>query len=323
MAHWVDVSREELIISDLDMFRKHCFDTLTQFCKGFLLVRNIAPMPEPTLIANANAAASSSSSTLLDETSTLPVGSPCSSPTPVGSPVARDGEGGDTECVADVGTVASTLSPAESLTMLQFVRANNVSGAPSLQPAFRTVQGSVYQRLSLHPLDTQQDSMSPDDSARQVHISASSHLVPPPWVRTLRTIVECVTAVIPAKWVIEAYSILQDGSDHTAFFRDEPEMLAFLKLRFRWISSLLYQHTADASSGLPSHAVNAAFNTASHSEVIAAAEALVDNDSEVFYFWSSLTHWLVDQMPADDCKGATNNQCLAKSELPRISTGPG
>ncbi len=323
MAHWVDGSREELIISDLDMFRKHCFDTLTQFCKGFLLVRNIAPMPEPTLIANANAAASSSSSTLLDETSTLPVGSPCSSPTPVGSPVARDGEGGDTECVADVGTVASTLSPAESLTMLQFVRANNVSGAPSLQPAFRTVQGSVYQRLSLHPLDTQQDSMSPDDSASQVHSSASSHLVPSPWVRTLRTIVECVTAVIPAKWVIEAYSILHDGSDHTAFFRDEPEMLAFLKLRFRWISSLLYQYTADASSGLPSHAVNAAFNTASHSEVIAAAEALVDNDSEVFYFWSSLTRWLVDQMPADDCKGATNNQCLAKSELPRISTGPG
>ena len=323
MAHWVDGSREELIISDLDMFRKHCFDTLTQFCKGFLLVRNIAPMPEPTLIANANAAASSSSSTLLDETSTLPVGSPCSSPTPVGSPVARDGEGGDTECVADVGTVASTLSPAESLTMLQFVRANNVSGAPSLQPAFRTVQGSVYQRLSLHPLDTQHDSMSPDDSASHVHSSASSHLVPSPWVRTLRTIVECVTAVIPAKWVIEAYSILQDGSDHTAFFRDEPEMLAFLNLRFRWISSLLYQYTADTSSGLPSHAVNAAFNTASHSEVIAAAEALVDNDSEVFYFWSSLTRWLVDQMPADDCKDATNNQCLAKSELPRISTGPG
>ena len=300
MAHWVDGSREELIISDLDMFRKHCFDTLTQFCKGFLLVRNIAPMPEPTLIANANAAASSassSSSTLLDETSALPV--------------------------ADVGTVASNLSPAESLTMLQFVRANNVSGAPSLQPAFRTVQGSVYQRLSLHPLDTQQDSMSPDDSASQVHNSASSHLVPSPWVRTLRTIVECDTAVIPAKWVIEAYSILQDGSDHTAFFRDEPEMLAFLKLRFRWISSLLYQYTADASSGLPSHAVNAAFNTASHSEVIAAAEALVDNDSKVFYFWSSLTRWLVDQMPADDCKDATNNQCLAKSELPRISTGPG
>ncbi len=323
MAHWVDGSREELIISDLDMFRKHCFDTVTQFCKGFLLVRNIAPMSEPTLIANANAAASSSSSTLLDETSTLPVGSPCSSPTPVGSPVARDGEGGDTECVADVGTVASTLSPAESLTMLQFVRANNVSGAPSLQPAFRTVQGSVYQRLSLHPLDAQHDSMSPDDSASHVHSSASSHLVPSPWVRTLRTIVECFTAVIPAKWVIEAYSILQDGSDHTAFFRDEPEMLAFLNLRFRWISSLLYQYTADPSSGLPSHAVNAAFNTASHSEVIAAAEALVDNDSEVFYFWSSLTRWLVDQMPADDCKDATNNQCLAKSELPRISTGPG
>ena len=293
---------EKKMITDLADFREHCMNLLQDFCKGYMLVKNLVPI--------------------------LP---PSESPP---SQVAPSGDGGSTTS-AGVHVQPATseeeglqhMADSDALKFLQFVRGTAGQFALETPTSVRRLakisQRNLYisfmrlmyclatflaRDLRVHAVLSSctnfklQTALQPTFRKIQDNLLAD---LPPTvadltWRDILSSICTSVSDVIDPKWIIECAHIQRADKDHSIFFESRGDFEAFLRLRSAYITTLLGQfaraQSPDGSAAgqlLPSLVFEYLANPMNNL-VVSIGDALVDDASEIEHYWSGILEWMVD-----------------------------
>ncbi len=167
------------------------------------------------------------------------------------------------------------LTADGALRFLTFTKNTDFSSPIGLQPVYRQMQDSII----------------------NMYQASSALLSAGTWSDILKIICDNVNSAILPSWVNESALLRDSGRDPTCLFDTGNELRCFLRLRADCIMSLLGQFakaTTSTDRRLLPQQVFRFLGQPQHALIVAIADAVVEDGSEVYHLWYGLLTWLCE-----------------------------